>query len=68
MSNRAIATATGSSEPTIRRVESGASNDAPREVTGVDGKIYTTKPRATTLPQSDLDALNEEAPPARSPR
>ena len=44
MSNRAIATATGTSESTVRRIPR-ASNDAPAPVTGTDGKTYTPKPR-----------------------
>ncbi|WP_427918706.1 hypothetical protein [Streptomyces sp. cg40] len=39
MSNRAISSATGLSEPTVRR--SGASSDAPVAITGTDGKHYT---------------------------
>lgn len=60
LSTRAIAAATGVSEPTVRRdLESpGASfsggNDAPatRVVTGVDGKVYKPKPQAQQLVSS----------------
>lgn len=45
MSTRAIASATGGSEATVRRSLAGASNDAPapvapRPITGTDGKTY----------------------------
>jgi hypothetical protein len=40
LSNRAIASATGLSEPTVRRDLAGASNDAPDGITGLDGKTY----------------------------
>lgn len=42
LSLRAIAAATGVSEPTVRRDLAGASNDAPQRVTGQDGKSHPT--------------------------
>ena len=70
MSTRAIASATGMSPRTAARevaagVPNGTADTEP--VTGTDGKTYTQpeRPRATAMPQSDLDALN--TPPATSP-
>lgn len=52
MSTRAIGTAIGASEATVRRELATASNDAvePAEVTGVNGKTYTPKPRLAPVP------------------
>lgn len=67
MSTRAIAAATGMSHRTAaREVAAGVPNDTPdpAPVTGMDGKTYTQpeRPRATAMPQADLDALNTPAP------
>ena len=71
LSNRAIASATGMSEPTVRRVE-GASNDAPR--VGTDGKTYAASVAAARerSEQSAREAKREwdeaqakKAPPSR---
>ena len=46
MSTRAIASGVGTSEATVRRALSSASNDAvaePRTITGVNGKTYTPR-------------------------
>jgi hypothetical protein len=55
LSNRAIASATGISEPTVRRELARASNDAPdeepRPVIGTDGKTYRQEPRPKPEPQ-----------------
>lgn len=61
MSNRAIAAAVGSSEPTVRRdVDAGASNDAPdRTRIGQDGKAYSPphpKPVASQPEPQIVDA------------
>lgn len=61
LSNRAIAAATGLSEPTVRRDLTGASNDAP--VTGTDGKTYTPKP-VVRDDEPDIDAEVEPPLPA----
>lgn len=69
MSTRAIASATGTSQSTVDRTISSDPNGSVGEVTGVNGKTYSSsqpeRPRATAMPQSDLDALN--TPPATSP-
>ena len=70
LSNRAIASATGYSEPTIRRELAGASNDAPADpkpITGIDGKTYTPPapkpaPSSGFITADDLDALNSPEP------
>ena len=48
MSTRAIASATGNSDRTIRRASEGGQLDPPTEqspVTGTDGKTYSPRPR-----------------------
>lgn len=53
LSLRAIAAATGYSEPTVRRELAGASNDAPDApslITGTDGKSYPPKPQPAPKP------------------
>lgn len=70
MSTRAISAATGADRNTVRsdlRQVDEIHPPEPGPVTGTDGKTYTQpeRPRATAMPQSDLDALN--TPPATSP-
>lgn len=66
---RAIASATGTNRETVRQEVAGDKKLSPETVTGMDGKTYSSsqpeRPRATAMPQSDLDALN--TPPATSP-
>jgi hypothetical protein len=70
LSTRAIASATGSSEPTVRRdLAAGASYDAPEPapVTGLDGKHYRPRPAppVTTADGSEqpIDAEIVDEPP-----
>ena len=70
MSTRAISAATGADRNTVRsdlRQVDEIHPPEPGPVTGTDGKTYTQpeRPRATAMPQADLDALN--TPPAPSP-
>lgn len=65
MSNRAIASATGVSEATVRRSLAGASYDAPERITGKDGKKH---PATKSVPHdvnpltAELDELTNSAP------
>lgn len=71
MSTRAIASATGSSEATVRRDLAGASDDAPQDaeivdaevielptkkITGTDGKNYTSASPSKEPPQKSVEA------------
>lgn len=61
MSNRAIASATGLSEATVRRT-AGASDDAPARVTGTDGKAYAAKVAAPVYrPDPATERFNRAA-------
>lgn len=66
MSTRAISAATGSSTKTITGdLHQVSQSTTPAPVTGTDGKTYTQpeRPRATAIPQSELDALNNPPEP-----
>lgn len=66
MSTRAISAATGSSTKTITGdLQQVSQSTTPAPVTGTDGKTYTQqeRPRATAIPQSELDALNNPPEP-----
>lgn len=81
MSTRAIASATGVSDGTVRNsLKAGAQNYAPAPVVGTDGKTYTPKPRpepeeepappAPGFNPGDLDEINnteEEVRPVFQP-
>ena len=60
MSTRAISSATGVSKDTVRREIATGANAPVGDVTGVNGKTYAQpeRPRATAIPQPELDALN----------
>lgn len=73
MSTRAIASATGDSPRTVRRAIDSSGANAPVDVTGVNGKTYTPKPRPEPAPgfsPGDLEELNnneEEVRPVFQP-
>ena len=69
MSTRAIASATGNSDRTIRRELAGAANAAPESpVTGMDGKTYSPRPRHDPEPHERHTAPPPEPPaPRRRP-
>lgn len=69
---RAIASATGTSKSAVdRELSGGVPNGTPETVTGIDGKTYSSsqpeRPRATTIPQSELDELNNAQTPEPGP-
>lgn len=73
MSTRAIGTAIGASEATVRRELAGASNDAPvsapQPVVGTDGKTYAPRPtpRPEPEPESDPDDEGGTSTPSWEP-
>lgn len=65
---RAIASALGVSDATVRR-DAGATNVAPAQVTGLDGKTYPAiRPKADAPSPSPIEAIVEADPGVRAAR